>query len=305
MRVLVVAVLLAACGDNLAARPDSRTDTPIDMPSIDTPSGVTTLDLTGVAYGLYWDAAASALYITNDTANRLDRWTEANGVVAFGTFPTLAVANVLGGIVELSDRSFLVPTLGMGTAGTLLALSSDGASAAAITGLDATRRRVGITLDPDGLLYEAFFTGSGMMSQTGGVGSAVIASGAGTEVAITTSVALKKVTGIVATRTTLYVCDQTVSKIYAITIADGTTTTFASPPSCDLIYQMPNGDLVTGGLTGGIYRITPAGAISNVRSGFEQVRGIAYDAVGKRMFVIENRATMPNVPRLHIFPLDG
>jgi len=57
--------------------------------------------------------------------------------------------------------------------------------------------------------------------------------------------------------------------------------------------------------TGGVYRVTPAGALSTIHSGYEQVRGIAYDPTMKRMFIVEHRATLPTMPRLHVFPLDS
>ena len=63
---------------------------------------------------------------------------------------------------------------------------------------------------------------------------------------------------------------------------------------------LPNGDLATGGLTGGIYRITSAGAVTSLRSGFEQVRGLAYDPSGNRMFAIEHRDIADGAAPAHL-----
>jgi sugar lactone lactonase YvrE len=312
-RLVYAVVFVAACSDPHNQPIDGRpadTAKPIDAapadeaPMVDAgPRGPAAFALPGVSYGLAWDNAASTLYITDDTGHRLLKWTDANGIQPFGTLSL--TTTVLGEIQQLPDKSFLVPNLGQGTAGTLLTLSADGQTAGAITGLDATRRRIGITQDPNGLLYETYFTGNMMNMQTGGVALVTITRGAAVEAPITTSVALKKVDGIVSTTTNLYVCDTTANKVYSIVIAGGATTTLASPPSCDLLYKMPNGDLVTGGVTGGVYRITQAGALTTIRSGYEQVRGIAYDPTLQRMFVIEHRATLPTMPRLHVFPLDN
>ena len=315
VKTLFAIMLVAACGDNQTAlRLDGSTDDAAhsdsrvaDTSMVDAgPRGPAVFALPGVSYGLAWDATAEALYITDDTNRRLDKWTDADGVTAFSAaLPTVSGATVLGDLVQLADKSFYTPNLGQGTAGTIFTISADGATTGALTGLDVARRRVGIALDGSAELHEAYFTGNMAGSQTGGLASVAIAAGVGTEVPVTTSTALKRTTGIAVVGTTAYVCDQTDNKIYAVALPAGTVTTLASLPSCDLIHVMPNGDLVTGGITGGVYRITAAGAVTNVRSGFEVVRGIAYDNVMKRMFIVEHRATAPTMPRLHVFPLDS
>lgn len=142
------------------------------------------------------------------------------------------------------------------------------------------------------------------MIPAGGLASLVIATGVGTETTITTSTALKKVVGLLATTTTLYVCDQTAAKIYAVVLATGATTTLASPPSCDQLSLLPGGDLVTGSLTGGVYRVTTAGVVSTIASGFEQVRGTAYDPTLRRLFLVEHSVVPGGHDQLHIIPLD-
>lgn len=309
-------MLVAACGDNgdtpidapLADAPEI--DAMIDAPTVVGPRGPKSFELPGVAYGAFWDNTASTLYITDDTNRRLVKWTDANGIQPFGTFAT-AGTFVLGAIVQLPDKSFLVPNLGMGTAGNILTLSADGQTAGALPGPVAVdRRRVGITLDATGSLYESFFVPVAMMSgmQAGSVASVDMTTGDETVIANTVPGGLKKVTGIVVTSTTIYVCEQptaTTGKIWMIANPSGTATAGPTVPGCDLFFVMPNGDLTTGGVTGGIYRITPTGTVTTIRSGFEQVRGIAYDPTMKRMFVVEHRATMATKPLLHVFPLDG
>lgn len=317
MRLVALVALLAACSGfkNGAAPPDATHDAKAidaavvhDAPGDAGPRGPAAFALPGVSYGAYWDTAASALYITEDTNHRLDKWTDLAGAVApFGTISSSSTA--LGELVQLSDGSFLVPNIAMATmltTGQILTLSADGTTAGALTGVDTTRRRTTLAFDPSGLLYEAYYT-PGTMSgtQVGGVALVTLAGTSATETPITASIALKKVAGLAATATTLYVCDTSVAKLYAITIATGATTVLATLPSCDYVAKLPSGDLATGGGTGGVYRVTQAGTVSTIRSGFEQVRGIAYDATLHRMFVVEQRATMPTAPLLHVFPLDG
>lgn len=318
MRVVALVACLAACSGfkNGAAPPDATHDGAkaidaaaiVDAPGDAGPRGPAAFALPGVSYGAYWDSAASALYITEDTNHRLDKWTDlAGAVVPFGTISSSSTA--LGALVQLGDGSFLVPNIAMATmqtTGQILTLSADGTTAGALTGVDTTRRRTALAFDPSGLLYEAYYTpGSMSGTQVGGVALVTVTGSAATETVITPSVALKKVAGLAATPTTLYVCDTSVAKLYAITIATGATTVLATLPSCDYVYMLASGDLATGGATGGVYRVTQAGTVSTIRSGFEQVRGIAYDATLHRMFVVEQRATAPTMPLLHVFPLDG
>lgn len=60
-------------------------------------------------------------------------------------------------------------------------------------------------------------------------------------------------------------------------------------------------------LTGGaaeVLRITRTGEVSTLFSGFEQVRGLAYDPRLQRLFIVEHSLTPGTPDRLHIRPLD-
>jgi hypothetical protein len=72
-------------------------------------------------------------------------------------------------------------------------------------------------------------------------------------------------------------------------------------PSVDLLTALPDGSLVTGGRTGVVTRIAPDGTQSQIASGFEQVRGTAYDAAGHRLFVVEHSKSGHHI--LHVLPL--
>jgi hypothetical protein len=310
-RLLFVAVVLG-CGNPKASvdaptidskKPDAHVF--MDATNIDAgPRGPAAFPLAGGGNGVLWDNTAHALYLTDDTHDALVKWTDANSFQMFGTFPAGSAGIALGSIVQLTDGSFLVPSFGFGTQGTLFTMAADGSTSGSITGLDATRRRIGFAQDSTGLLYEAYFTGGGTMMQTGGVASVAIATGAGTETAITSSIALKKVVGLVATTTALFVCDQTAAKIYSVPLPTGTAKTLASLPSCDQLTLLPSGDIASGSLTGGVYRITSAGVVSTIASGFDQVRGTAYDPTMKRLFIVEHSSLPGGKDTLHVIPLD-
>jgi hypothetical protein len=207
-------------------------------------------------------------------------------------------------VVKRPDGTILTASFGFGTQGTLFAMTGAGASSA-LTGLDPARRRIGLA-QAGGVLYASYFVGGGGGSQTGGVASVTIAAGAATEVEIaggSTSAGFKKVVGLAATSGAVFVSDQAQGKIFKIAVPGFAVSTVASVPSADLLALMPNGDLLTGGT--GVHRVTQAGAVTTIFTGFEQVRGLAYDPALRRLFIIEHSATVGVPDKLHVRPLDG
>ena len=282
-----------------AAAPDA---TSVDAAPIDAPAP-TTYDLAGGANALRWDSATSTLYLTDNNADSLVRFTDAGGLQTVGTFPAATAGISLGDILKRADGSFVTANFGFGTQGTLFTMSADGTSSAALTGLAANRRRIGLADDGAGNLYVGYFVGGGGGMPTGGVGLVTITGGAATETEIaggSTSANLKKIVGVVATATELFVADQTVNTIYRVALPGGAVTTVATPPSVDLLMRLPSGDLLTGGT--GVHRITTAGVVTTIFTGFEQVRGTAYDPAGQRLFIIEHSATVGVPDKLHIRP---
>jgi hypothetical protein len=302
------AFALIACGGSSSKTPDAphNPDAPVDM-AVDGPDPRTgDFTLTGGANGITWDAATSTLYLSDSNADALLKFTDAGGVQTVGTFPTESAGISLGDIIKLADGTILTPNFGFGTQGTIFAMSPANQSSA-LTGLDATRRRIGLAQDSAGTMYVGYFTAA-MMMQQGGVGTLTIASGAGTETEIagtTTSAGFKKIVGIAATTDAVFVSDQTQLTIFKIAIPGNTVTTIASQlPAADLLVLMPNGDLLTGG-TGGVHRVTQAGTVTTPFTGFESVRGMAYDTALKRLFFIEHSATVTVPDKLHVRPLDN
>ncbi len=101
----------------------------------------------------------------------------------------------------------------------------------------------------------------------------------------------------------MFVSDQTQKLIFKIAIPGFAVSQLASVPTVDLLAMMPNGDLLTGGGPT-ISRITQTGTVTPLpHPGFAQVRGLAYDPAGKRLFVVDH-STTPGIPdKLHIVPL--
>jgi len=309
MRSLLVPVFLMACA---CGGSSSKPDAPIQPDDAATPPDAPadprmgTFELAGGANGLAWDTATSTLYLSDNNTGAIVKFSDAGGLQQLGTFPPQTMGISLGDIVKRNNGTLLTPNFGFGTQGTIFAMAPDNMTKA-LTGLDVARRRIGLSLDSGGLLYTAYFVGGGGGMQTGGVATVTIAGDAATETEIaggSTNAGFKKLVGIVATPTAVFVSDQTQKKIFKIAVPGFAVTPLADVPSADLLAVMPNGDLLTGGT--GIHRITQAGVVTTLPlTGFEQVRGLAYDPTLKRLFFIEHSATVGVKDKLHVRPLDN
>jgi hypothetical protein len=311
-RLMMTAVLLSACGGPAKPAPTSAPGSapppspPAPAPAANAPpatpavSTASAIELPGVGNGVWWDAASRTLFVTDDTHGTLVAWTDAGGLKALGAFQPAGDKLGLGAIVRRSNGSFIVPSFGFGKTGTLLVMASDGHTASALTGLDKERRRIAISASGD-KLYEAFFVVQADHQHVGGIATVAISDGTASETAIPTTMTIGKLAGLAATPDRLYVCDQEAKQIDAVALPSGQTTVFASLPGCDQLALMPSGALVTGTRTGALLYVAGGSAVAVIASSFDQVRGVAYDAAGKRLFVIDHRAK-GSPDQLHIIP---
>jgi sugar lactone lactonase YvrE len=254
--------------------------------------------LSGPADALLWDDSTSTLYLSDNNADSLLKYTDANQVQTVGTFPSETAGIVLGGIVKRADGTIVTPSFGFGTQGTLFSMAANGTSSA-LTGLDPTRRRTDLSQDGNGVLYDAYFvTGA---SPSSGVSTVTISGGAATETELASG--FEKLVGIVATSTALFVSDQTQATVFKIAIAGGAVTTVGAAPTVGFLTILPNGDLLTSGGTV-VYRLTQAGVLTTAFTGFSKAAGLAFDPTLKRLFIVDQgSAAGDNL--LRIEPLDG
>nr|HEX4317060.1 hypothetical protein [Kofleriaceae bacterium] len=268
------------------------------------------MNLTGGANGLWWDAATNTLFLTDSEADTLVKYTDAGGLAVVATLPPDANGISLGNVLEDGDGNVLTPDFGFGSSGTIFEVAAGAGSGTALTGLDPLRRRIGLAVDPNGQLYSSYFEG-GKNSAIGGVAKLTIGGGSATEVELAGSnnaAGFKKIVGVAATADHVYVSDQSGSAVFAVDPTTGDVTTLASGlATADLLFMMPNGDLLTGG-SAAITRITQAGVVSTVDfgsagSGFSDIRGIAYDPANKRIFFVDHSSVAGTPDVLHILPL--
>ena len=308
MRFVLLAIALAACGGGAAPAAPTTPSAPVAPITAPAPAPAPAIDkdieLAGGANALWWDAASSTLYLTDNNADALLAWTDAGGLAPVATLPPSAAGISLGSIVRRPDGATLVTSFGFGKEGTVFHVGAD-KTAGALTGLDPVRRRVGLAQDANGALYTGYFVGGRGETPIGGVATLSVSGRAAIETEIagaSTKAGLQKVVGLVATPTALYVADQGQKTIFQIAVPGFAVSRLATVGKADLLIQLPHGDLLTGGGPD-ISRITLAGAVTPVAipgAGFDQVRGLAFDAAGKRLFIIDHSATPGRPDRLHI-----
>jgi hypothetical protein len=256
------------------------------------------INLPGGANALWWDAASSTLYLTDSNISSLVAWTDKDGFQPTATLPAGSAGVSLGGLVRRADGTMLVASFGFGSQGGMFAVTGD--TATALTGLDTARRRVGLAQDGAGTIYSAYFVGGRGKTPTGGVATITIAGTAATETEVASG--FHKAVGVVATATAVFVSDQSDHAIFKIAVPGYAVSKLAEVPAVDLLAALPGGDLLTGGGPT-ISRITQAGQVTALPGSFEQIRGLAYDAAGQRLFAIDHSLTVGLPDKLRILHL--
>ncbi|MEB2310843.1 MAG: hypothetical protein OZ921_21235 [Sorangiineae bacterium] len=264
--------------------------------------GPAILDIEGDPNGLWWDDASQTLYVADDDGNRLLRWTDEDG---FSLIENLTAAPEqgagLGQLVSTSDGTLVVTRFGHGTAGAVVFVPPSG-GAQDVPGLAVERRRIGLTIDSDGKLYDSWFVRQASGERVGAVGALSLA---GTESEIITG--LQKPVGVLAVGENLFVSDQDLGQVLRAPLSNPSDyEVLAAVPSPDLLAAGPNGSLFIGSEGGSLYRIEASGAAAVFQAGFDTVRGMAYDPTNRRVFVVNHVGHEAEgvTHTIHILPVD-
>jgi sugar lactone lactonase YvrE len=292
-RATGVLLLLVVSGcSNTAAAPS--VDAAADAVA---PLTTATLSLDGDPNGLYWDSAAATLFIADDGNNRVLTYRDGSGISKYADLPA-APANGpgLGQLIRLSDGSLLVARFGFGTTGDIVQIKPD-KTTVILPGLDATKRRIGLAVAPDGTIYDTYFVKTG----SGYVGAVASVTLAGAETDVVTG--LTKVVGVLATSDTLFMDDQTAGKLLKAPLSSPKTVAAVGDlPSADLLCAGANGTIFSGGSDGNVRAVDGNGAVSVFATGFAAARGVAFDAANHRLF-IANHVGTPGANTIEIRPV--
>lgn len=250
-------------------------------PAVD--RGPTSIPIDGDANGLFWEAATSTLYIADDNGNRILQWTDQDGLSLAATLPDAPLGSAgLGQPVKMPDGTIVIPRFGGGTAGDVVFVDPNG-NGGKVPNLDVVRRRIGLTITEDGTLYDSYFTSINGVK----IGSVARLDLSGSEVEVITG--LEKPVGVLAMGADLFVSDQLASKIFKAPLASlDKLAALTTIPAPDLLCDGPNGAMFTGSKTGSVRQIAADGTFDIVASGFQEVRGVAYDPANKRLFLADH-----------------
>ncbi|HEY1097972.1 MAG TPA: hypothetical protein VGF99_03550 [Myxococcota bacterium] len=275
------AAVLTACPGGLVAAGEGEGEG--ESEAVD--RGPTSIPLDGDPNGLTLRDDGTLL-IADDNNNRVLAYVDGEGTSVFADLPTAAANGPgLGAVAVLDDGRLVLPRFGFGSAGDVVVVEPDGTSRV-VPNLDATRRRIGAVQGPDGTVYIAGFVVVGDGRKLGTVWRLDLDTGA--EVSVLDGFA--KPVGLLVVGDTLFISDQERREIATARFPDlDDVSTFASGlPSADLLSAGPDGALFTGSKDGDVLRIDSAGAFTIVASDFQEVRGTAYDAVNRRLFVADH-----------------
>lgn len=246
------------------------------------------LPFAGDPSGLFWDGTTSTLFIADDANNRVATYRDADG---FGTYVTLPVGGTgLGQLLRLADGTVIITRLGTGANGDVVAVTADRKSAP-IAGLDPTRRRTGLTLAPDGRIFDAYTSAAG--------GSVAELSLSGTEIEIVSG--LQNPNGLLAAGETLAIADTGQGKLLKTKLAAlGPLTPGGDVPNVGPLCAGPSGILAGAG--DGVKSVDASGAATTIATGFAAVRGVAYDAKYRRIFVANRVGASGNTIEIRPVP---
>jgi hypothetical protein len=258
------------------------------VPTPATPSGdgpariVLTVD--GNPNGLYWDQKRDELLIADDANHRILSYSDAHGFAVAELLPDAGSAGPagLGQLVMTPDGTLVVTRFGYGKSGGVIFITP-GAEPQLVPGLDPERRRIGLTVGADGQLFDSWFV-KVPDGRRGGIG---VLSLAGTETEVPSQ--LTKPVAVLLREDTLFVSDQDQGAVLRAPRSEPSSfSPFARVERPDLLAAGPDGSLFTGGAGGKLYRIASDGTASVFASGFGEVRGVAYDPVRRRVFVVDH-----------------
>ncbi|HVK65689.1 MAG TPA: hypothetical protein VM694_14500 [Polyangium sp.] len=245
--------------------------------------GPTSISLDGDPNGLFWDADTATLFLADDNGNRILSWTDTAGLGLAAELPAAPPDSAgLGQVVKLKDGTLVVPRFGGGTAGDVVYAKPDGTNGV-VPNLDPLRRRIGLAVSEEGTLYDTFFVAMNGIK----LGSVAKLDLAGTEAEVITG--LKKPIGVLAVAGEFIVTEQETGNVYRASITNpAELAVIAQLTGPDLLTTGPNGTFFTGGKDGSVRQIIGGGNWSEFASGFQEVRGVAYDAENKRLFLADH-----------------
>ena len=290
--------------------------------------GPATIDFSGDPAGLFWEYGLNGgLYIADQASNEIVKWTDLGGFGKTWALPAPQNSgSALGQIVRELDGTMFVPRAGSGGDNTVLWITSLGdagdLSLSPDASLDNTVTRQGFTLLPDNTTLDTRFALDADIDAN--VGIVATLKLPGTEKQLVTG--LSRPLAIVYNEGRLYIVDGDLGEVIAIGQTGGNFLAdagsgdggdagdgggaqhgrvFAAIDQPNFACAGADGDLFVTSVTGTVYRISSAGAVTNVATGLKELRGVAFDGAAKRLFVAEHDPAGSGAQNtIRIYPID-
>lgn len=291
--------LWAACSSTPSAE-ELRARTPEAPAKAKVARGTRAIDLAFDPNGLCWDTGERALYLVDLSGNRIMRWTDRRGFQVAASLPKpRRPGSTLGGIARLPDGRTVVARAGAGKDSTLFEVS-EVHGARALSALPGERRRVGVSVDLDeaGDLYVASVSGS-----RGHVSKVDLAEADETDLPFDD---LEQPFGIAVVGNVLYVSDRKRGEIQVMSLRPlSKPHAVAQLASPGLMAPGPASSVLVASRTGAVWQLAADGRLLRLLTSQNEVRGIAWDPTGKRLFFAEHDTDDSDgiQHRLQILPL--
>lgn len=277
--------------------------------------GPTTIAVEAKLNGLYWDPAASRLYLTDDdvSVNAIRVWDGGEGFDVAHALPDMEgdQRTTVGQLTRGADRNLYTTRFGFGSCGTVVVLPATG-RAYNLEGLDGEHRGIGIALTADGKLVDSWFSGGS--GPSGVIRELTVMAGrqASEQDRIT---GLDKPAGVAVVGDQLFVSDQGTGQVLAYslvavraqpaTAADGRLVVqFTTADAIDLLTAADDGTLYFWDGGGTLYAIGPAGDVKVLASGWPGIRGVIVDAENQRLLAAVSAVEAGAPSSIRIVPRD-
>lgn len=263
------------------------------------------------ANGIVVRAEDAATFITDDTSNSVLVSKDGERFTRYASIDAVAgQANSLSQLSLGEGHTLFVARFGFGTAGGVFEIGEGGA-VTALSGLDPTRRRLGLVSIGAGRLLSSWFVKGDNPSQAGGV--SLIVYDEQTHIATERDLLLRlgKPVGIGVFRGRVFIADQQGNRIVdadlaALLAADHplqTDAVLASVGSPDLLAVGRDGTLFTKCGPTGVCSIAQNGSVTALPGDFDDVRGVAVDETGGWLYVVDRAKSAQTPSYVRVLPV--
>lgn len=264
------------------------------------------------ANGIVIRPADGRIFITDDKTNSVLSSVDGSTFTPFAAIPVVAgQANALSQVTIADTGSLLVGRFGFGTAGAVFDVGAN-RSVSTLSGVDPTRRRLGLSAIGMGKLLSTWFVKNGNAPATGGLSLITYEESTHTASEHNLLTGLAKPVGIAVQSDAVFISDQADNMILKTSLsglvnhaqADGLNTTVIKINGPDLLSIDSNGALYTKCNSTAVCRIGPDNSVAVIANDFEDARGVAIDPGHHLLYVIDRLKSASGASALRSIPLN-